>query len=553
MINRKLLTTIFLLAVMLVLPQGAWADQISGDATVQAFGSSFTTSWMVSDTNKGLTNKVKTGSTVTLDGIVMTFGGTDNAWDYSNSDGQALITDMPNNNGTGVTSISNGTAIPTHGGVYTFAASKTGSITIYGSEAGSASDVYFGEISDGKASGTVSFAKSNTTPSRTFSVEAGKNYFFFQGARNTTTISSNRYSFKGISFNIAEEVVVSGTKVWNFIEEPSIWANRTYYGNYDDLTIRGSVTFDSGNGRYQIAGGAVGSLSFRVNTNGYLVIHGKGNSDKGFTYTKEGSAATTIFNSGSTKGGVYSVKITASSSTKITITSRESYQAHIFSISWIPENSDQDNATQSVTLDSKGYATYYPRYNVTIPDDANLSGVYYLTGKADGKVTPSAAMTGSIPGTTPVFLVGEANATITFTHNDKSALAALSDGNSAAAPAGNTIQKLHGSYKSNLTLDGASSSTYTYYGYVKNEGKFGRVTADVVIPEGKCYLRLPYEAAGARSFLDLDFTESGTTAISDVRSQMSDVRGDFFDLQGRKVAQPTKGLYIVNGKKVIIK
>ena len=34
---------------------------------------------------------------------------------------------------------------------------------------------------------------------------------------------------------------------------------------------------------------------------------------------------------------------------------------------------------------------------------------------------------------------------------------------------------------------------------------------------------------------------------------MEEVRGDFFDLQGRKVANPTKGLYIVNGKKVVIK
>ena len=28
---------------------------------------------------------------------------------------------------------------------------------------------------------------------------------------------------------------------------------------------------------------------------------------------------------------------------------------------------------------------------------------------------------------------------------------------------------------------------------------------------------------------------------------------DYYDLQGRRVAQPTKGLYIVNGKKVMVK
>jgi hypothetical protein len=29
--------------------------------------------------------------------------------------------------------------------------------------------------------------------------------------------------------------------------------------------------------------------------------------------------------------------------------------------------------------------------------------------------------------------------------------------------------------------------------------------------------------------------------------------GEFFNLAGQRVAQPTKGLYIVNGKKVVIK
>jgi hypothetical protein len=31
------------------------------------------------------------------------------------------------------------------------------------------------------------------------------------------------------------------------------------------------------------------------------------------------------------------------------------------------------------------------------------------------------------------------------------------------------------------------------------------------------------------------------------------MNNEYFDLQGRKVANPTKGLYIVNGKKVVIK
>ena len=42
-----------------------------------------------------------------------------------------------------------------------------------------------------------------------------------------------------------------------------------------------------------------------------------------------------------------------------------------------------------------------------------------------------------------------------------------------------------------------------------------------------------------------------TTGVNDVRSKKDDVRGDYYNLNGQKVPNPTKGLYIVNGKKVI--
>ena len=43
-----------------------------------------------------------------------------------------------------------------------------------------------------------------------------------------------------------------------------------------------------------------------------------------------------------------------------------------------------------------------------------------------------------------------------------------------------------------------------------------------------------------------------TTGINEVRSLRSDVRGEVYDLQGRKVTNPSKGVYMINGKKMII-
>jgi len=47
--------------------------------------------------------------------------------------------------------------------------------------------------------------------------------------------------------------------------------------------------------------------------------------------------------------------------------------------------------------------------------------------------------------------------------------------------------------------------------------------------------------------------DGGTTGISNLRSKAEDLSGDYFNLAGQRVAQPTKGLYIVNGKKVLVK
>ena len=62
---------------------------------------------------------------------------------------------------------------------------------------------------------------------------------------------------------------------------------------------------------------------------------------------------------------------------------------------------------------------------------------------------------------------------------------------------------------------------------------------------------LPADAVtSAREFIAFD---NETTGIKNLTPALSQGEGVWYDLQGRKVAQPTKGLYIVNGKKVVLK
>jgi len=67
---------------------------------------------------------------------------------------------------------------------------------------------------------------------------------------------------------------------------------------------------------------------------------------------------------------------------------------------------------------------------------------------------------------------------------------------------------------------------------------------------GKCWIELEKSPANARA-LSIVF-EDETTGISAVKTAAT-IEGNCYDLSGRKVAQPTKGLFIVNGKKVVIK
>ena len=81
---------------------------------------------------------------------------------------------------------------------------------------------------------------------------------------------------------------------------------------------------------------------------------------------------------------------------------------------------------------------------------------------------------------------------------------------------------------------------------------FYLVEDDSAIPAGKAYLKVSGGVAYARQFIGFG-DDNETTGIDSLTPALSKGEEVYYDLQGRRVAQPTKGLYIVNGKKVFIK
>ena len=84
---------------------------------------------------------------------------------------------------------------------------------------------------------------------------------------------------------------------------------------------------------------------------------------------------------------------------------------------------------------------------------------------------------------------------------------------------------------------------------------FYKVAAEAVIPAGKCYIEYEGDANPAREFITIG--DDTTTGIFDV--QLATAQQPIYDLQGRIVQRSTsnvqrnKGLYIQNGKKVMVK
>ena len=113
--------------------------------------------------------------------------------------------------------------------------------------------------------------------------------------------------------------------------------------------------------------------------------------------------------------------------------------------------------------------------------------------------------------------------------------------------------------KGDLTGNTSAATAYNAYdGYdlymlaLNGEGKvqFTKATSGS-IAAGKAFLKLS-SSATARE-LNVVFADDDVTGVNTVNVERGVLNGDFFNLAGQRVAQPTKGLYIVNGKKVVIK
>ncbi len=191
-----------------------------------------------------------------------------------------------------------------------------------------------------------------------------------------------------------------------------------------------------------------------------------------------------------------------------------------------------------VTISSAGYATYSHKYDYYVGTEASIVKAVN-GGEAELEKLELNLYSKGIPGGTGVILKGSPfNYTIyPYEKNDNNEYVDV------------TGNMLIGSGNSTFNLNADEYTAYLLQ-TVNGQTGFQKWNGDTTTPLAahKAFLAIPNVSAGAPAFISFG---GGTTGIEAVTQ--SQRTGQYYTLDGRRVENPTKGLYIINGKKVVIK
>ncbi len=287
---------------------------------------------------------------------------------------------------------------------------------------------------------------------------------------------------------------------------------------------------------------------FAINTNEtgklYVLLRESGTHNKDYRarfYFWNGETASNPTNiNPSTEGEIFEAAydVTAAGSVFIGSTINPS---EIYAIRFVPTATKADKI---VYIGATGYATFAATDNTNYSTPAGLSA-YGAKAATSGNAVELISAT-NMKKQNGYILMGTPNTNYKLTKLDSN----------PSTPSGNELKRNNGDKTFSVDGDGKDSENKYNYILAADEGvaKFFAVSNESTLKNGKAWLQTTKQltpAAGARG-LSIIFSEGETTGINTVKDSRGMVN-DYYNLAGQRVAQPTKGMYIVNGKKVIIK
>ena len=209
-----------------------------------------------------------------------------------------------------------------------------------------------------------------------------------------------------------------------------------------------------------------------------------------------------------------------------------------------------DKIVEELKIGPNGYTSYYlENENFEVPAGCTAYIIKNVTQQGStrfGKTTDVAIAAGSvIPKQTGFILKGTAGSTVTYRANLTGVTEVDVTGNLLVGTA--TEQEISGAgYKYYLFGKGAKGQ-----GFYHQTGRNGN---SIKLAAHRAGLKLSASGpdfAPAKELI-FNFDDATTTGVNNVQPAVEKKNDVIYDLQGRRVTNPSRGIYIVNGKKVVI-
>ena len=186
--------------------------------------------------------------------------------------------------------------------------------------------------------------------------------------------------------------------------------------------------------------------------------------------------------------------------------------------------------TVKKTISDAGWATFYNASALDLTDVENLDAAYIVTGGTDGVLNTTEVA--NVPANTGILIEGKGDCYIPVIASSSTDVSA----NKLMGVLEDTPLAANGGYVLMNETQGVA--------FYKNNKEF-------TVNANTAYLPMGFDGTSARTFYTFG---DNLTGINMVKGEESAVdASEIYNLLGQRVAQPTKGLYIINGKKVIVK
>ena len=278
----------------------------------------------------------------------------------------------------------------------------------------------------------------------------------------------------------------------------------TVYYLSEDNRLTNSIALNIGENSHPAKTSLGTTFEFLINNNGYYLIKSTERVEPLYPHYDNGDLLSYDFT-----GGIYADKL-----------------VNAWVLEEVNEVESQPKLTKTITGE---YATLAAPVSLVIPE-----GIKAYKAQANGDKATLTEVTGIIPAGTAVVLqkTGEGN---DYVFNFDATAASQDESNNLVGVYAETaIPTTTNAYVLAQPAD-------------KNIGFYLLNATDRTIAANKAYLVVPAEASGIKAFT---FDFGGTTGIENTEAVTE--TEEYYDLQGRRVMNPTKGIYVTkSGKKVL--